>query len=74
MPAKKTKADEPLYTVTDIAGKLNVTGRAVTKWCNQGKFAGAFKLGDGRSNWRIPASGYEAFVNNRKESAQAVVA
>jgi len=73
MSPKKSTADETLLTVADIASRLNVTGRAVTKWCNQGKFAGAFKLGQGRSNWRIPTSGYDQFVNERKESAQTGV-
>lgn len=71
MPTKaKTQAEE-LYTANEVAAMLRVTVRAVARWCEQGRFDRAFKVGAGdTSPWRIPVKSYEAFIAERKESAQ----
>lgn len=70
MPTKKTKP-VPYYSSAAVADKLGVSPRIVQRWCTQGRFAGAFKLGTATSPWRIPVAAFDRFIKERKESAQA---
>lgn len=47
----------------DIAEAAQVHEVEVTKWCREGRFPRAFKLGDGRTSpWRIPLEDAIAFL------------
>ena len=51
-------------TRTDAAKMLSVTPRTVTTYARQGKFEGAFKLGQA---WAIPMKAVEKLVKARPE-------
>jgi len=50
------------YTTADIAGMLHVSRATVARWCTQGIYPAAIKIGSGeaQSEWRIPAGDLEA--------------
>lgn len=53
----------PTVSTTEIANKLKVTRAAVTQWCRQGLFAGAFVEDTARGPvWHIPQSDLDAFT------------
>jgi excisionase family DNA binding protein len=61
-------ANEPLYTVDDIAKMLNVHPETVRNWIKTGQLR-AIKLG-GAAGYRISQSAYEQFLRDREEAAQ----
>lgn len=63
MPESKT---EKLYTPDEVAKILNVTSRAIQKYCQQGRLPGAFKLGPATSPWRIPQSALDSFLKKQR--------
>ena len=51
-------ADEPLLTVTDVSGRLNVSKETVRKLCRSNKLE-AVKIG---TDWRITEDAYKALI------------
>jgi excisionase family DNA binding protein len=55
--------DEPLYTVRDVAERLQVTGRTIRDWIKSGRLK-AVRAGHA---WRIKASDLDAFLRQGRE-------
>jgi len=59
-------------TSSFVAEKLGVSPQTIHKYCEEGVFPGAFKLGDGRTSpWRIPQKSFEAYLKQRGQAAKA---
>lgn len=60
---------EKLYTSVEVSAIIESSRHNVTKYCNNGRFSGAFKIGKGRnSSWLIPESDVEYFLYSRDDS------
>jgi len=58
-------------TLQEAAHILSITTRTLTKLLEEGKFPGAFKIGDSvNSPWRIPQPDLEAYIKTQAEKAQ----
>lgn len=48
---------EKYYRIPELVLRLQVSRETIMRWCNEGKFRGAYlKLGSRRLGWRIPES------------------
>ena len=55
-------SEERLWTVTEIAERLDVHITTVQNWIRKGHFPGALKKGPGKTSpWVIPQSSLDAF-------------
>ena len=72
-----SQPDQLVYlTPEQIATVLDIPRRKVLDLAAEGRFPGAFKVGDGRktSPWRIPPAGFAAYVKAQQEAALAALA
>jgi excisionase family DNA binding protein len=53
LPAMKLTNGARLLKSEEVARILRVHPRSITRWCEQGEFVGAIKVG---RHWRIPAN------------------
>jgi excisionase family DNA binding protein len=51
----------PLLTVEEVAASLRVSRSTIWRWCQDGMFPTAFKIG---RNWRIPRAELEAIMGS----------
>lgn len=49
-----------VLTVPEVAADLRLDATTVSKMCRTGEFPGAFRTGNGRGRWRIPAADLSA--------------
>ncbi len=59
---------EKLYTSVEVSAIIESSRHNVTKYCNMGRFKGAFKIGKGNSSWLIPESAIREFLSSRDDS------
>ena len=59
-------ADERLFTVQEIAERLQVHENTVLNWLKRNELRG-IRLGGTKAGWRIRASEYERFLADREE-------
>lgn len=50
--------------ISEIAKKFKVNSNTVTRWCKEGHFPNAFKVG---SSWRIPRTDLENYIKKQTE-------
>ena len=56
---------DKLLATAEVAARLKVGVSTVTKWCNEGLFAGAFKTQPGpRGDWRIPEASLQSLAES----------
>lgn len=61
-------AEEKLYTVKEIAERLQVHPETVRQWIRSGELRG-FALGGTKSGLRVVASDLNAFIEDRRKIA-----
>lgn len=54
-----------VLTVPEVAAKLRMHSTTINKMCRDGAFDGAFRAGNGRGRWRIPAAGFRAYLGRQ---------
>jgi predicted site-specific integrase-resolvase len=57
----------PLNTA-DAAERLKVTTRTIQRWCDAGKFPGAFRVGGQGSAWLIPVNAIVVIEDERSQT------
>ena len=62
-----TSTQETYYTLQEVADRLKVSYRTVTRWVTEGKLA-AFKVDH---QWRVAASDLEEFLKARRRERRA---
>ena len=63
--------DEELLTVPEAAAQSRLHSTTIIKLCHSGHI-GAFRVGNGRGRWRIPAAKFKAYNQGRMpEAAEA---
>jgi excisionase family DNA binding protein len=60
--------DEKFLTVAEVADKLAVSPRTVSRWLSEGRIKG-IKLGGKKTGWRIRPSELEKFIADRERAA-----
>lgn len=56
------------FTVDDVAARLDVSRRTITRAIDAGQFPGAVQIGQ---RWRIPADDLAAWIKERQPYRQA---
>jgi excisionase family DNA binding protein len=60
--------DEKLFTPSEVAERVGVSPRTVSRWCRSGKI-GSVLLGEGRyARWRVKESQLNTFMDERSVS------
>lgn len=59
--------EDPLLTVEEAAGWLNVSDSKIRRMCEMGELEGAFKVG---AVWRVPSSAVAAYISRRQAEAR----
>lgn len=58
---------EGYLTVVEVAARLATSGTNVRRWCTEGRFPGARKVGSAqRGTWLIPMTALEGFVKPKR--------
>ncbi len=58
---------DDLFTIRETAAVLHVSVKTIRRMLKSKRLRGAFRVGAGRGDWRIPASTIEAY--KRKSAA-----
>lgn len=66
--ANAPASDEQLLTVPEAAAQSRLHSTTIIKLCQSGNI-GAFRVGNGRGRWRIPATKFEAYNAARTPQA-----
>ena len=58
-----------VYKVKELAKMWRVTERTIVNYIEAGHFPNAYKVGIGKSHWRIPAADVRAFIQRQQKAS-----